>query len=38
MGKGGGWGVNFWSGDSGFSEIAIINFTPRLLFDLLFTV
>ena len=36
MGRGG--GVNFWSRDSGFSEIAIINFTPRLLFDLVFTV
>ena len=27
--------VNFWRGSSGFLEIAMINFTSRLLFNLL---
>ena len=29
--------INFWRGGSGFLEIAIINFTSRLLFELQFT-
>ena len=28
--------VNFWKGGPGFLEIAIINFTSQLLFELLF--
>ena len=28
--------VNFWRGGPGFFEIAIINFTSQLLFELLF--
>ena len=30
-------GVNSWSGGSRFLQIAIIDFKPLLLFDLLFT-